>query len=396
MTPSARAQAAIELLDQVIAAAKGRGAAADVLIARYFKERRYAGAKDRRAVRDLVYAAIRTHAEPPSSGRAAVIALLDRQPDLVPLFDGSRHGPAPLSAEEQGALAPSAAAVPGWMAPHLAALLTETEQTMLLERAPLQLRVNRLKASRDSVLPTLPDAVQLGGVPDGIALPEGTALESLPEWNAGLIEVQDKGSQIIANACAVAPGETVMDLCAGAGGKTLALAAAMARQGRLVAADVNRDRLSRLAPRAERAGAGFIETLLLDAGRESQALDPLEGAFDCVLVDAPCTGMGTWRRNPEARWRLTPDLLRRMTAEQARILDLAAPLVKPGRHLVYAVCSLLDPEGRGQMEAFLSRHPDWTPEPIGGAGQAWGVGRLLTPGHDDSDGFFVARLRKAC
>lgn len=395
MTPAARVQAAIELLDAIIGAIGRQGAAADTLIARYFRERRYAGAKDRRAVRDLVYAAIRAHPQPPVSGRAAMIALAGEDATLPPLFDGSAHGPAPIAVEELDGVRLAADPVPGWLAPDLAALVDQGEQAALLARASLHIRVNHLKASREAVGATMPGAAMLATAPYGLSLPEGTPLEATAEWQAGLIEVQDAGSQFIAAACDARPGQTVLDLCAGAGGKTLALAADMGGEGRLIAADINRDRLSRLRPRAERADARFIETLLLDGGREAEALAPLAGACDCVLVDAPCTGMGTWRRNPEARWRLSPDALARAVEQQARILALAAPLVKPGGVLVYAVCSLLDPEGRGQAEAFMRRFPDWVSEELAGAGRPWGDGRLLTPAHDDSDGFFVARLRKA-
>jgi 16S rRNA (cytosine967-C5)-methyltransferase len=395
MIPAARVQAAIELLDAIIVAAAGQGAAADTIIQRYFKERRYAGSKDRRAVRDLVYAAIRAHVDPPANGRAAMIGLARHDAALAAHFDGSRHGPAPISPAEMAEAGRGAGAMPAWLAPHLAALVDEREQEAMLGRAPLHVRVNALKTSREAICAALPSAMPLANVPHGLALPEGTPLETTAEWQAGFIEVQDAGSQFIAAACGAQPGQTVVDLCAGAGGKTLALAADMDGRGRLIAADINRERLSRLRPRAERAGAGFIETLLLDGGRESEMLAPLAGTADCVLVDAPCTGMGTWRRNPEARWRLSFDMLSRAVGQQARILDLAAPLVKPGGVLVYAVCSLLNPEGRGQVEAFMGRTPGWVAEILAGAGRPWGPGRLLTPAHDDSDGFFVARLRKA-
>ncbi|HEX7858606.1 MAG TPA: RsmB/NOP family class I SAM-dependent RNA methyltransferase [Sphingobium sp.] len=395
MTPAARVQAAIDLLDAIIAAATSQGAAADTLIARYFKERRYAGSKDRRAVRDHVYAAIRAHAEPPVSGRAAMITLAQRDPALAALFDGSAHAPAPIGAGEAGAPL-STDTVPDWMSTLLSALVDESERTALLDRAPLHIRANALKTTRETLLKRLPEATILANTPYGLALPEGTALETTPEWQEGLLEVQDSGSQIIAAACEAKPGQTVLDLCAGAGGKTLALAADMGGEGRLIAADVNRDRLSRLAPRAERAGAAFIETLLLDGNREGEALAPLTGACDVVLVDAPCTGMGTWRRNPEARWRLTPDAIRRAGALQAHVVRLAVPLVKPGGLLVYAVCSLLDSEGRDQVARFLADHPGWTAEQSDWGGRTWGDGVLLTAKQDASDGFFFARLRKPC
>jgi 16S rRNA (cytosine967-C5)-methyltransferase len=190
---------------------------------------------------------------------------------------------------------------------------------------------------------------------------------------------------------------TVVDLCAGAGGKTLGLAAAMANAGRIVACDADRQRLSRLMPRAGRAGVAIVETRLLDGGRESLALEDLAGGADLVVVDAPCSGTGTWRRNPEARWRLTPERLARVAALQARLLDVAAGLVKPGGILVHIVCSLLDEEGAGQAEAFLARHPGWQSDPVAlPAGSPRGPGLRLTPADDGTDGFFVARLKAPC
>ena len=389
MTPAARIQAAIDLLDAIIAAARDGGPAADTLIARYFKERRYAGSRDRRAVRDHVYDAIRRAGERPETGRAAMIGLADERPEIAALFDGSAHGPLPIEPGEAGAVA---GAVPGWIAPLLA---EPVEQEALLGRAPVDLRVNRLKAERDGVAPLFPEAEAVAGLPDALRLPEGFPVEQSAAWKDGLVEVQDAGSQWIVAACDARPGMTVVDLCAGAGGKTLALAAAMRGQGRLVAADTIRSRLARLEPRAERAGATFVETLLLDQAHEARGLAGLAGQADVVLVDAPCSGTGTWRRNPEARWRLTEQRLDRLVAEQARILDFAAPLVAPGGCLVYATCALTDREGRGQVDAFLSRHPGWTSEPLAmAAGRAHGAGRLLTPGHDGTDGFFFARMRQ--
>uniref|UniRef100_UPI0025F81FD9 RsmB/NOP family class I SAM-dependent RNA methyltransferase n=1 Tax=uncultured Sphingomonas sp. TaxID=158754 RepID=UPI0025F81FD9 len=174
-------------------------------------------------------------------------------------------------------------------------------------------------------------------------------------------------------------------------------AAAMENQGRIIASDVDRARLRRLEPRATAAGVTIIEPLLLDAGREVDALAPLAGQADTVLIDAPCSGTGTWRRNPEARWRLTPARIDRFVATQRHVLALGVPLVKPGGALVYIVCSLLDAEGRGQVEAFLSAHPGWQTEALSlPFGRAHGHGLRLTPAHDDTDGFFVARLRAPC
>lgn len=392
MTPGARLQAAIDIVDQVVAAADTGGAAADTLIARYFKTRRYAGSKDRRAVRDLAYAAIRRAGERPVSGRAAMIGLAQDRPEIAALFDGSHNCPAPIGDEP---VAPAGIA-PAWLTEKLTAALGADELPALLGRAPLDLRVNRLKATRDAILAGIPDGVPGDLSPDAIRLPEGTKVEAMPAFERGLIEVQDEGSQLIAAACAAMPGMVAVDLCAGAGGKTLALAGAMMGQGRLIACDVDRARLSRLAPRAERAGASFVEARLLDGGREASALADLSAGADVVLIDAPCSGTGTWRRNPEARWRLTPARLERLCAMQALVLGIGAPLVKAGGRLVYAVCSLLEEEGAGQVEAFLVANPGWERLNPLGAGRVHGPGRRLTPAHDGTDGFFIAVLGRTC
>lgn len=396
MTPAGRAQAAIDLLDRIIAAARDGGAAADVLIARYFKERRYAGSKDRRAVRDLIYRAIRRAGEIPASGRTALIGVAADDAAVAAAFDGSAHGPPPIATEE---IAAEAGVAPRWLRDKLARTLGDAEMAALLDRAPLDIRVNALKATRDIVLPSIAGAEPTPIAPMGLRLPEGTQVESLDIFTDGLVEVQDEGSQIVTAMAVAAPGMTVVDLCAGAGGKTLALAAAMGGpvdgQGRLIACDADRARLQRLAPRAQRAGTGPIETRLLDTGRESAALADLENGADVVLVDAPCSGTGTWRRNPEARWRLTPDRLERLVVLQARLIRVAARLVKPGGHLVYIVCSLLDDEGGDQIDGFLQDHPGWAmdgPAPM--AGRPHRAGFRLTPAVDGTDGFFVARLKR--
>ena len=392
MTPAARLQAAIEIVDQVVVAAETGGAAADTLIARYFKTRRYAGSKDRRGVRDLAYAAIRRAGERPTSGRAALIGLTEDRPELVELFNGAPNCPAPIGNEP---VAPAGIA-PAWLTEKLSAALGANELPALLERASLVLRVNRLKATRDEVLPGLADAIAGTLSPDAIRLPEGTKVEAMPAFEQGLVEVQDEGSQLIVAACEARPGSVAVDLCAGAGGKTLALAGAMMGQGRLIACDVDRARLSRLGPRAERAGANFIEARLLDGNHEARALAELEGVADVVLIDAPCSGTGTWRRNPEARWRLTPARLDRLRATQAHVLGFGAPLVKPGGRLVYAVCSLLEEEGPAQIEAVLAANSGWERLDPLSAGRPVGPGRRLTPAHDGTDGFFIAVRGRTC
>lgn len=393
MTPPARAQAAIDILDLVIAAAREAGPAADTVISNYFRARRYAGSGDRRAVRDLVYAAVRRAGERPESGRAALLGLAEVRPDVAALFGGGGHGPAEASRDEERA---SAAIAPAWLLERFPPLLDAAERATLLERATLDLRVNLLKADVLTVAAEFPDAVPAPHAPHGLRLAEGARVEDTPAWREGRIEVQDAGSQLVVVACAAGPGMTVVDLCAGAGGKSLALAASMKGESRLVACDTDRGRLSRLPPRAARAGAP-IETRLLDPKREFEALQDLAGRTDLVLVDAPCSGTGTWRRNPEARWRLTPERLMRLVRLQAEIIDLAVTLVRPGGHLVYAVCSLLPEEGAGQIDAFLKRGSGWRGEDLPfAAGRGHGAGRLLTPLHDRTDGFFIARLRAPC
>jgi 16S rRNA (cytosine967-C5)-methyltransferase len=383
MTPSARLQAAIELVDEIAAAAREGGAAADTLIARYFKARRYAGSGDRRAVRELVFRAIRRAGEPPVSGRAALLGL----EDVAPLFDGSPHGPAAI---EPGEPVATAAIAPAWLLARFDPLVGKDELPALLERAPLDVRINRLKET-----PAL-DAAPTPLSPIGLRFPEGTKIEQLAAWRLGQIEVQDEGSQLICLGCGAAPAMLAVDLCAGAGGKTLALAAEMGNRGLILACDTDRGRLSRLPQRAARAGVSIVESRLLDPGREAEALADFAGRADLVLVDAPCSGTGTWRRNPETRWRVTPERLDRLTALQARLLDLGAALLRPGGTLVYAVCSLLAEEGRSQAEA-LGVRSSLVPEPVPiQAGRPAGPGLLLSPARDGTDGFFVARWRSPC
>jgi 16S rRNA (cytosine967-C5)-methyltransferase len=329
-----------------------------------------------------VFRAIRHSAEVPASGRAALLPLAEE------LFDGVAHGPAQ---PEDGEPRAEPGIVPAWLAGELSELVGEDEWPALTERAPLDLRANVARTTREGM------AAHFGGEPTplspwGLRLSADSAVTADEAFADGLVEVQDEGSQLIALACEPGDGKLIVDLCAGAGGKALALASA-APGARIIACDTSRQRLAKLGPRAERAGAS-IETRLLDQPREAEGLADLAGTADVVLVDAPCSGSGTWRRNPEGRWRLTPDRLSRVEALQARVLDLAPPLVKPGGLLVYAVCSLLAREGRGQAEAFLSRHSGFLGEDTGMTfGRLDGPGRLLTPGHDRTDGFFLARFR---
>ena len=387
MTPAARVQTSIELLDTIIEAARTKGAPADRILADWFRNNRFAGSKDRRAIRELVYSAIRACGPVPTTGRAAMLRLAQTDESIAPLFDGSNYGPAPIGESE---VAAKGGIAPDWLTHRLAdSGISGDEAAALLDRAPLDLRVNTLKAERATL--SLPVSGEQTAAPNGLRIEAGTQVEQWPEWRDGKVEVQDTGSQLACLAVAARPGETIVDLCAGGGGKTLALAAAMDNLGRLIASDTDRGRLSRLQPRAERAGASIIETRLLDPKREFEALADLEGQADAVMVDAPCSGTGTWRRNPEARWRLDEQELARLTSLQADLLDLAARLVKPGGRLIYVTCSLLDAEGADQFSAFLQRTGAFEPQALTlPAGRVRGNGIRLSPYHEGTDGFFIA------
>lgn len=391
MTPAARLQAAIEILDEVILSARDDGPPADAIVTRYFKQRRYAGSKDRRAVRELVFRAVRRSGERPTSGRSAVLGLAQDDPALLQLFGEPRGPLAVIEAEEAAA----STSIPEWLHAELSPLVSVAEWPALLERAPLDLRVNVARTMREQMLEQFDGAEPTRLSPWGIRLPPDSRVDDHPAFEAGLVEVQDEGSQLIAFACEPTSTDSAIDLCAGAGGKSLALAAA-APGAILLATDSSRARLSKLGPRAERSGA-VVETRLLNPPHELDDLHDWRGAADLVLVDAPCSGSGTWRRNPEGRWRLTPERLDRVVQVQKRLLEIAVELVKPGGRLVYAVCSILSREGAGQIGGFLVHRSSWISEetPIAG-GRLDGAGRLLTPGHDRTDGFFVARLRRPC
>ncbi len=393
MTPAARIQASIELLDQIIDAAKSEGAPADRLITAYFKQRRYAGSKDRRAVRELVYRAIRVCSEMPENGRAAMLALGEDDAGIVDLFDGEGHGPQPIG---QGEKAARRGTAPAWLTQALEAssIFAETQGAML-GRAALDCRVNALKAHRDTL--ELPEAGEPLAAPNALRFDAGTQVEQWDAYKDGLIEVQDHGSQLACMAMSVQPGENIIDLCAGAGGKTLALAAAMQGQGGLVACDTDLRRLRQLEPRAARAGISNLQIRLLNPNAEMDKLADLAGRADLVLVDAPCSGTGTWRRKPEAKWRLTPDRLQRFADLQDHVLEIAAQCVKPGGRIGFVTCSLLDAEGDDRVQAFLARHKGWKARPISlPLGSKHGAGMRLNPHDHGTDGFFVAMLEAPC
>ncbi len=389
MRPDARVQTAIDLVDTILLAATAGGAAADTVATRFFKERRYAGSGDRRAIRDLAWAVIRRFGERPVNGRAAMVALADEDAALAALFTGAPHAPAPISADEARA---TPALVPAWLDPLLDPRLDAAEHVALLGRAPLDLRINAARAGGVN----LPEGEALPAPLHGLRLPVDTDVTTHPALVAGAAEVQDAASQWAVHAAAAQPGTTIIDLCAGAGGKTLALAAA-APGARMIACDTDRARLSRLGPRAERAGVADIACRLLDPGKEAAQLRDLAATADLVFIDAPCSGSGTWRRNPEGRWRLDAARLKRLLDLQARLMAIGAALVAPGGTLFYAVCSVLPAEGAEQVSDWMGRNGgDWSVDAIDlPVGRPAGYGYLLTPHHDGCDGFFMARMKRS-
>ncbi|MGH6929423.1 MAG: RsmB/NOP family class I SAM-dependent RNA methyltransferase, partial [Dongiaceae bacterium] len=238
--------------------------------------------------------------------------------------------------------------------------------------------------------------------PLGLRVDGRPPLATLPSFNYGLGEVHDEGSQLAALLVDARPGLRVVDFCAGAGGKTLAMAAAMRNKGHIVACDVLRGRVDRAAVRLTRAGVHNVERRGLSTERDPWVKRHAQ-SFDRVLVDAPCSGVGTWRRNPDAKWRFGKDDLAAVIDLQHRILDSAARLVKPGGRLIYATCSLLPSENAGQVTAFLKDHPDFAlrpiaeiwPETVGGASPTTGETLQLTPATHETDGFFVAVLERS-
>jgi len=432
MTPAARLQAAIEILDGITAEAcneKG-GRPAERVVNDYLRQRRYIGSKDRRAVTALTYGVLRHHARLTwwlQQGAGSVAAprqrlltylLLCENEDpeaLRRLFDGSRYAPPPLSAEEDAlverleqaarkAEAPPAwvaREVPDWLAPRFESAFGEdaaAEAAALLQEAPVDLRVNTLLGSREAAeaalaeegLETAPTPLS----PLGLRLAGRRNVSATQAYRAGLVELQDEGSQLAALLCDARPGMAVADVCAGGGGKTLALAAAMAGQGRLLAMDSDQARLDRGAIRMKRAGADFVERR---PEKDLAAAADLSEAFDRVLVDAPCSGSGAWRRHPDARWRLTPEALESYVSAQHGLLRAAAKLVRPGGRLIYVTCSLLPEENQAQAEAFLAETPGFTALPVGEVwaqvlaapypgGAPW---LTLTPARHGTDGFFV-------
>ncbi len=431
MTPAARLSAAIEVFAEIEAR---RRLSADV-IKDWGLAHRFAGSSDRAAIAGLVYDALRRKASScwlmgEATPRAALLGMLRRERGLdiaaiEALCSGARFAPAPLSEKEKAALdadslvdmpAPVAGDYPDWLDPHFAKVFGDdraAEGTALATRAPLDLRVNTLKAEREEVLPKLAHlhAEPAQWSPVGLRIRLGAdakspAIHAEPVFRKGEVEIQDEGSQLAALFAGAKPGQQVIDLAAGAGGKTLALAAAMDNRGQIYATDIDKRQLLPIHERIARAGARNIQ--VRTPRGEADMLGDLNGRADLVLIDAPCTGTGTWRRNPDAKWRVRPGALAERVKEQAALLDRAAVLTKVGGRIAYVTCSVLDDENGEQVRAFVSRTPGFSVEKPADVAQTLGEraylfvqsvlicgeGLLMTPRRTDTDGFFVSLLRR--
>ncbi|MBI5111000.1 MAG: RsmB/NOP family class I SAM-dependent RNA methyltransferase [Rhodovulum sp.] len=433
MTPAARLSAAIEVLADIEAR---RRPAADAL-KDWGLAHRFAGSGDRAAIAGLVYDTLRrklsaAHRMGEATPRAVLLGMLRLDRGLDPaaiekLCDGSRFAPDPLTPAERAALArgepddaaPSHVAgdYPDGLDGALARVFGDdrvAEGRALAHRAPIDLRVNTLAAGRDKAMAALghlaPKSTPWSPVGLRITIgPEAKSppVHAEPAFIKGQVEIQDEGSQVAALLAAAKPGEQVIDLCAGGGGKTLALAAAMANKGQIYATDLDKRRLAPIHARLERAGVRNVQVRTPRPGADG--LDDLADRADLVLVDAPCTGTGTWRRNPDAKWRVRPGSLATRIAQQATVLDRAATLVRPGGRIVYITCSLLADENADQVAGFLTRHPGFAALPPAETVQALGEpapafldavlagpeGLLMTPRRTGTDAFYVAVLRRA-
>jgi 16S rRNA (cytosine967-C5)-methyltransferase len=430
MTPAARISAAIEVLDDII---QRRRPAADAL-KDWGLSRRFAGSKDRAAIASLVYDALRrkassAHVMGSDTPRALMLGMLARQRGLdleqiAALCTGEHHAPAPLESEEVDRLVALSLAgapdwvradVPEWLWPGFSSAFgveAVAEGEALAGRAPIDIRANRLKTTRETLAGELahaasepgswsPDALRFQPGADG----RGPSLQAEPAFFAGGFEIQDEGSQLVTLLSGAKPGQTVVDLCAGAGGKTLALAALMDNSGRLFATDLDARRLAPLHERLARSGASIVE-IRIPRSRGHEPLAEIEGQADLVLVDAPCTGSGTWRRNPDAKWRVRPGALAERVKDQAEVLARAARLLKPGGRIAYITCSVLPEENDAAIEAFLARNPGFAAVPqnemlasehsdfslLGRFATIRGL--QLSPRRTGTDGFYLACVRR--
>jgi 16S rRNA (cytosine967-C5)-methyltransferase len=432
MTPAARVSAAIEVMADIEARRRPAGDA----LKDWGLSHRFAGSGDRAAIAGLVYDALRRKASAAfimdaPTPRAILLGMLhlERKLDaqaIGRLADGARFAPEPLSDAERSRLADAdltgapawvAGDYPEWLDPYLARTFGDeraAEGATLAARAPVDLRVNTLKGTREDAEAQLsdlrPQPTRWSPVGLRIALSaeaKSPPIHAEPAFIEGLIEIQDEGSQLAAVFAGAKPGEQVIDLCAGGGGKTLALAAIMENRGQLHATDDDKRRLAPIHARAERAG---VRNLQIHTPRsDSDVMAGLAGHADLVLVDAPCTGTGTWRRNPDAKWRMRPGALEIRMREQAEVLDRAAGLVKPGGRITYVTCSVLGEENGDAVRGFLARHTDFAIVPpadvvTAGLGERAFMyrravlmseeGLLMTPLRTDTDGFFIAMLTR--
>jgi 16S rRNA (cytosine967-C5)-methyltransferase len=432
MTPAARLAAGIEVFDTID---KERRPAADALKV-WGAAHRFAGSSDRAAIAGLVYDALRRRASSAwimgaDSPRAVLLGILKHERGLdtqaiAQLASGAQYAPEALGDEERrrldafdlsGAPPYVAGDYPEWLDPHFAHAFGDAraeEGAALSSRAPLDLRVNTLKAERDKAAGMLADLKPepTRWSPWGLRIRLGAdakspAIHAEPAFLKGMIEVQDEGSQLAALLSAAKPGEQVVDLCAGAGGKTLALAAMMQNKGQLYATDDDKRRLAPIHERLKRSGARNVQVRTpKSVGGE---LDDLTSRIDLVLIDAPCTGTGAWRRNPDAKWRIRPGALERRVKEQMEVLDRAVPLLKPGGCIAYVTCSVLDEENGAQVRAFIARNPGFSVQPpaevvaalgerallFGKAARLSDEGITMTPRTTETDGFFIALLRRS-
>ncbi|MGH6682927.1 MAG: RsmB/NOP family class I SAM-dependent RNA methyltransferase [Pseudolabrys sp.] len=430
MTPAARLAAAIEVFGNI---ESERRPAADALKS-WGLAHRFAGSGDRAAIAGLVYDALRrrassAHLMGADSPRAILLGMLKRERGLdseviARLADGTKYAPDTLSdgerqhldvADMRGASAHIAGDYPEWLDPHFTRVFGDAraeEGAALSSRAPLDLRVNLLKAERDKAADMLsdlkPEAARWS--PWGLRIrlaadAKSPAIHAEPAFLKGMIELQDEGSQLAALFSGAKSGEQVIDLCAGAGGKTLALAAMMENKGQLFATDDDKRRLAPIHDRLKRSGARNVQVRTpKSVGGE---LDDLAGRCDLVLIDAPCTGTGAWRRNPDAKWRMRPGALEQRQKEQAAILDRAVPLLKAGGRIAYVTCSVLNEENGLQVRGFLARHQNFSIVPPANVASVLGErtfmfvkaarlsdeGILMTPRSTETDGFFVSVLR---
>ncbi|WP_026987066.1 RsmB/NOP family class I SAM-dependent RNA methyltransferase [Fodinicurvata fenggangensis] len=433
MTPAARMQAAIELYESM----SGTQRPSDRVAADYFRQRRYIGAKDRRNITLQCYGALRGHARinwwiarwgGTATPRRQILAwhLLangESLDSLLACLGSGKYAPHASDAEERALLQalathtldhpdqpPSVALeMPEWLMDPLQRALgdrLEVELAALRQAAAVDLRVNSLKADVDRVKQALHDEGIETEVcpwsPLGLRIDGRRPVAATKAFRDGLLEVQDEGSQLVALLADARPGQRICDFCAGAGGKTLALAAAMENKGQLLACDVLEKRLARSSVRLRRAGVHNVTRRALSSERDPW-LKRQKKSFDRVLVDAPCSGSGTWRRNPEGKWRLSPEDLNALLELQGRILDSAARLVKPGGRLIYATCSLLREENEERVDSFLKDHGDFVLRPVK---ELWPdlLGTELPEGVEDhlrlfpaahgTDGFFAAVLER--